>query len=118
MKALLDTQLSSAIAVLLRERGLDVDAVTERADIANDTPDPQLMAIAAGEGRALVTNNIQDFRPIAARRIQRGERHAGLILVPSTRRRTKAASVELADAIQAVMRASPDGLAQTERWLD
>ena len=118
MKALLDTQLSHAIALLLRGGGLDVDAVTERADIADDTPDAQLMAIAAGEDRAMITHNVQDFRPIAARRIQRGEGHAALILVPSTRRRTKAASAELADAIENVMRANPCGLAQTERWLD
>lgn len=118
MKALLDTQLSRAIAALLRERGLDVDAVTERADIPDDTPDAQLMVIAAGEDRALVTNNVQDFRPIAARAIQRGQQHAGLILVPSTRLRTKAASNALADAIEQVLRDNPDGLAQTERWLD
>jgi predicted nuclease of predicted toxin-antitoxin system len=118
VKALLDVQLSPAIAVLLRKRGLDVDAVSERADIPDDTRDARLMAIAADEERAVVTNNVKDFRPVAARRLQRGEAHAGLILVPSTRRRTKAASRSLADAIEAVMRANPGGLAQTERWLD
>jgi len=117
VKALLDAQLSHAIAELLRERGLDVDAVTTRADIAETFSDARIMEIAAGEDRAVVTNNIKDFRPIAARRLQRGLGHAGLILVPSTRRRIKAANAALAEEIGKVMRDDSDGLAGSERWL-
>ncbi len=117
MKALLDAQLSHDIAELLRARGLDVDAVTTRADIADDTSDARIMEIAAGENRAVVTNNLKDFRPIAARRLQRGHGHAGLILVPSARRRTKAVNPALADDIKRIMREAPGGLAGSERWL-
>lgn len=117
MKALLDAQLSHEIAVRLQQRGLDVDAVTTRDDIADNTSDARLMEIAAGEDRAVVTNNIKDFRPIAARRLQRGQGHAGLILVPSTRRRTKAANTSLADEIEKIVRANPGGLTGSERWL-
>ncbi len=117
MRALLDAQLSSEIAGALGDRGLDVEAVTTRDDIADNASDARIMEIAAGEQRAVVTNNVKDFRPIAARRLQRGQGHAGLILVPSTRRRTKAATTALADEIEAIMRANPDGLAGSERWL-
>jgi len=117
VKALLDVQLSREIATLLGERGLDVDAVTTRADIADNTSDAKLMEIAAGENRAVVTNNLKDFRPLAARRLQRGQGHAGLILVPSTRRRTKAANPALAEALEQIMRDHPGGLAGSERWL-
>jgi uncharacterized protein with PIN domain len=117
VNALLDAQLSHAIARLLRERGLDVDAVTTRDDIADNTSDAEIMEIAAAEGRVVVTNNIKDFRPIAARRLQRGQGHAGLILVPSARRRTKAANAALADEIEKILRGNPDGLAGSERWL-
>lgn len=117
MKALLDAQLSHAIAELLRERGLDVEAVTTRPDIADNTSDARIMEIAATEDWAVVTDNIKDFRPIAARRLQRGQGHAGLILMPSTRRRTKAANTALADEIEQIMLDNPDGLADSERWL-
>jgi len=117
VRALLDAQLSHEIGHLLRVRGLDVDAVTTRDDIADNAPDARIMDIAAGEDRAVITNNVKDLRPIAARRLQRGQGHGGLILVPSTRPRTKAASTALADEIETVMRANPGGLAGTERWL-
>ncbi len=117
MKALLDAQLSHEIARLLQARGLDVDAVTLRHDVADNASDARIMEVAAVEERAVVTNNIKDFRPIAARRVQRGQGHAGLMLVPSTRRRTKAANTALADAIELVMRTNPGRLGGRERWL-
>lgn len=117
MKALLDAQLSHEIARLARARGLDVEAVTSRKDIPDNASDARIMEIAATEDRAVVTNNIKDFRPIAARRQQRGQGHAGLILVPSTRRRTRAANVALVDEIERILRANPDGLAGSERWV-
>jgi uncharacterized protein with PIN domain len=117
VRALLDAQLSPEIARLLRERGLDVDAVTARPDIPDSASDADLMEFAAAEERVVVTNNIKDFRPIAARRLQRGQGHAGLILVPSSRRRTRADVAALAEAIEAVMRAHPDGIAGSERWI-
>lgn len=117
MKALLDAQLSPAIAGVLRERGFDVEAVVARSDIQDSTSDARIMDLAAVEDRAVVTNNIKDFRPIAARRLQTGQGHAGLILVPSTRRRSRAAITELAGDIARIMQTHPHGLAGTERWI-
>jgi hypothetical protein len=117
VKALLDAQLAHDIAELLQARGLDVDAVTSRADIADDTSDARIMEIAAGENRADVTNNLKDFRPIAARRLPQGHGHAGLILVPSTRRRNQGRESRAGDDIERIMREAPGGLAGSERWL-
>lgn len=102
---------------MLVQRGFDVDSVTHRADIPDNATDTQILEAAANEERAVITNNIKDFRPIAARRVQRGQGHGGLILVPSTRPRTKGANATLADAIERVMRENAAGLAGTERWL-
>lgn len=116
MKALLDEQLSSAIAAELRSRGLDVEAVTERPELVRKSDD-EIVACAALEGRAVVTNNVKDFRPIVAKRLLEGQSHGGLILLPARRSRTRAATVGLADRIEAIMRANPDGVADSERWV-
>ena len=87
MKALLDEQLSPQIAVLLREAGYDAVAVAERVDLVGSI-DSTILEVATGEGRAVVTNNIKDFRPLAAERLAQGRTHGGLILVPSTRTRS------------------------------
>jgi hypothetical protein len=116
VKVLLDEQLSGQIARLLRERGLDAEAVVERADLLQ-LPDLEIMAAALREERAVVSNNLQDFRPIAAQRIADGRGHAGLILLPSSRPRGRDATGALADAIEAVMRAHPQGIPSAEHWI-
>jgi predicted nuclease of predicted toxin-antitoxin system len=116
MRALLDEQLSSQIAVELRRRDRDVTAVSERRDLMGSS-DPRVMEAAAQEGRAVITNNVKDFRPLAAQRLAAGRGHPGLILVPSTRSRRLAAVTTLADGIEALMTENPDGIADSERWL-
>lgn len=116
MRALLDEQLSSEIAVELRSRGLDVEAVGER-EAMKGLRDEQVLEVASGEGRAGVTNNVKDYRPIAARRLTRGHGHAGLILLPAARSRSRAAFHALADAVERIMRANPDGLDDSECWV-
>ena len=65
----------------------------------------------------MITNNIRDFRPIAAQQLALGKGHAGLILLPSTRTRNRAAIGRLADAIEAIMGANPTGIHGSERWI-
>jgi predicted nuclease of predicted toxin-antitoxin system len=105
VRAILDEQLSPQIAVLLRQTGYDVDAVAGREDLAGRS-DRIIFEVACGEGRAVVTNNIKDFRPLA-----------GLILLPSTRTRTRNAIAAVAAAIENVLRDHPDGLSGSERWI-
>jgi predicted nuclease of predicted toxin-antitoxin system len=116
VKALLDEQLSPQIAVLLRQAGLDVEAVGDRPDLIGRS-DMFIFEVACSEDRAVITNNIKDFRPLAAQWLAQGRIHAGLILLPSARTRTRAAITMLADRIASVLRDNPGGLASSERWI-
>ncbi len=116
MKALLDEQLSPQIAALLRQRGYDILSVADRTDLAGRS-DRIILEVASSELRAVVTNNIKDFRPLAADRLARGQAHGGLILLPSSRTRTRAAVTALADAIESVLRQHPHGLSSSELWI-
>lgn len=62
-------------------------------------------------------SNIKDFRPLAAEWLAQGRVHAGLILLPSTRTRTRHAIAAVAAAIENVLRGHPDGLSGSERWI-
>jgi hypothetical protein len=116
VKTLLDEQLSPLIARLLRERGLDVVAAAERSDLV-EASDREIMETATREQRAVVTNDIKDFRPIAAERLTDGRGHAGLILLPASRSRSRDATGMLADAIEVLMRAHPGGIVGSEHWI-
>ncbi len=116
MRTILDEQLSPQIAMLLRKVGYDVDAVADREDLVGRS-DRIILEVACREGRAVVTNNIKDFRPLAAEYLAQGRVHAGLILLPSRRTRTRNAIAAVAGAIENVLRDHPDGLSGSERWI-
>ncbi len=116
MKALLDEHLSPQIAALLREARFDVVAVADRDDLVACN-DRVVFETAAAEDRAVVTNNIKDFRPLAAEWLATGRSHPGLILLPSARARTRAAVRALGAAVHAVLSAHPDGIADSEVWI-
>jgi len=116
VKALLDEQLSAQIAVPLRRIGHDVQAVTERPDLMGRS-DRIIFEVASSEGRAVITNNVKDFRPLAAEWLSQGRVHAGLILLPAARTRTRGAIAVLADRISTVLRDNPDGLSGSEHWI-
>jgi predicted nuclease of predicted toxin-antitoxin system len=80
LRLLLDEMDPSAVAEQLRHRGYDVSAVTERSDLRS-LDDPALFGLAQQERRAIVTENIADFIPLADAADQRGQRHQGLILI-------------------------------------
>lgn len=80
MRILLDEMYPSQIAEHLRERGHDALAVVERMDLRRQ-PDRQVFAAAQRERRAVVTENIRDFAPLAGEFDGRAEPHHGLILV-------------------------------------
>jgi hypothetical protein len=116
VKVLLDEHFSPAVASLLRERGMDAKGVVERPDLIGKA-DREVLDSANREGRAVVTNNIKDFRAIAAESLTDGRGHAGVVLVPGRRRRRRADTGRLADAIEAVMREHPSGISGSERWI-
>ncbi len=68
--------------MLLRQRSYDVVAVSDRADLVGRS-DMTILETASSELRAVVTNNIKDFRPLAAEGLARGQSHGGVVLPPS-----------------------------------
>lgn len=118
MKLLLDEMLSPAIARELRERGHDVEAVAghpERAAL----PDPEIMELARAGHRAVVTNNLRDYRPLHNEAIAPGgPGHFGMIFMPNGYRRTKADMGRIIAALEATLKQYPgdDDLANGEAW--
>ncbi|HVC23901.1 MAG TPA: DUF5615 family PIN-like protein [Candidatus Dormibacteraeota bacterium] len=83
MRLLLDEQLSPEIAEQLQLRGHDVLSVAEAGLRGHD--DAALLIWASGQERAVVTNNIRDFRPLHANYLSASTTHYGIILLPSTK---------------------------------
>jgi hypothetical protein len=65
----------------------------------------------------VITNNVKDFRPLAAERLARGQGHGGLILLAAKRTRTRAHVAAIANSIETVLRDNPDGIESSERWI-
>jgi hypothetical protein len=82
LKLLLDEHLSPEIARQLRERGHDVVAVGERADLRGRS-DRVHFASLPDEQRAIVTRDLADFRPLLAEALRRGSSSYGLVCVPA-----------------------------------
>jgi hypothetical protein len=77
---LLDEMLSDTMALQLRAKGHDAQAVVADPALVA-LPDDQILAHATSARRALVTANIKDFIPLDAAYRAAGHDHAGLILV-------------------------------------
>jgi hypothetical protein len=82
VRFLLDEMLSPEIARQLRGRGLDAEAVAARPDLVGRADD-HVLAVAATEGRCLVTANIADFAALDASWRADAREHAGVLLVAS-----------------------------------
>src|SRR6266699_3840759 len=81
LRLLLDEQLSPTVAEQLKARGHDVASAAE-AGLAG-VADGQVLSWAAGDRRAVVTNNIKDFRPLHADHLKMSATHYGIVLVPT-----------------------------------
>lgn len=73
-----DRHVIGRLADDLRAQGYDV-LRTEEAGLDTATDEEQL-ALAAREGRALLTFNIRDFAPLHATWQAAGRRHAGIVV--------------------------------------
>jgi Domain of unknown function (DUF5615) len=78
VKLMLDEHYSPEIARQLRTRSHDVVAVAERADLVG-LGDDELLGQMAKEHRAIMTNNVKDFMPLATSAAQRADHHYGIL---------------------------------------
>lgn len=119
MKLLLDEMPTPAIARELRARGHDVEAVAGSPD-REALSDPEVMTIARAEHRAVVTNNLRDYRPLHHEAIvPGGPGHFGMIFIPGSYRRTRADTGRIVAALEAKLALYPGerDLANGEAWL-
>jgi predicted nuclease of predicted toxin-antitoxin system len=114
LKLLLDEMYPSLIARELRARGHDVVSVHESP--GSGTLDEQVLDHARAEGRAVVTENVRDYRPLAEALLVAGESHAGLVFTTEKRwpRRDPGA---LITALEAMLASTPGQPIDTELWL-
>ena len=118
MKLLLDEHYADDIAVQLRASGHDAVTVSELGLTGAD--DASLLAVAASEGRALLTNNARDFLPLIGRWATSGDDHFGLLLTSdASMPRARNTIGRFVEALAALMAAHPDprGLVNQVRWL-
>ena len=119
MKLLLDEHYSPAIARQLRTRGHDVVAVAERADLVS-LSDDDLLRRMAQERRAIMTNNVKDFMPLANRAAQGDDDHYGLLFTSdkSMPRRSDAIG-RVVNALEAFLQRhqSEDSYRNQVQWL-
>jgi hypothetical protein len=119
VRLLLDEMLSPVIARELRARGHDVHAVAGHPE-REALSDPDVLALARAERRAIVTNNIRDFRPLHVEAVlPGGPGHYGMIFMPGTYRRTKNDIGRIVAALEAKLGQYPgeEDLVNAEEWL-
>ncbi|MGI8461503.1 MAG: DUF5615 family PIN-like protein [Solirubrobacterales bacterium] len=118
MRLLLDEHYSLEIALTLRDRGHDVTAALEAG--LSGCSDEDLLAAAAGELRALLTNNARHFVPLARRWAAAGRQHYGLLFTSDeSMPRSKGTIGRYVDTLEALLREHPDDAALVDqaRWL-
>ncbi len=78
MKLLLDEMHAPSVAVELTGEDFDVVSVAAQTELRGMS-DEELLAYAAHEQQALVTENVADFMPLATRWVDEHRTHSGLI---------------------------------------
>jgi predicted nuclease of predicted toxin-antitoxin system len=118
LRLVLDEHLSPVIARSLRQRDHDVVSVTEVN--LGGAADSVVLAWAIQVGRAVVTADIEDYRPLHHTSVAHGQQTAGLVLLSSTRfLPARSAFGILIEALDAFLASHPGqhDLACLEHWL-
>ena len=118
MRLLVDEHYSPSIAQRLRARGHDAKAVAGQLALAG-LSDWRLIAAAREESRALLTENVGDFLPIAAELARTGTPHGGIILANGRRfPRSRDGTGRLVEALHDLLTTHPeDAFADRIVWL-
>jgi predicted nuclease of predicted toxin-antitoxin system len=84
MRILLDAHISGrTVGKALVEGSHDVRALDSEVELEG-LSDPEVLKLAAAEGRVLVTANVRDFEPILREWVGESRSHVGVILVPTS----------------------------------
>lgn len=97
--------LSWRIAEQLSSHGHDVAALSGD-DVREDLDDPAVLVLAASEGRALVSCNLDHLLSIDREWRSKGKEHAGIVLVPPSL--PNSAIGEIVKALEALLAAHPE----------
>ena len=107
MKLLLDEMLSPDIADILRGRGHDVQAIAASAHA--ELSDAEVLELARVQERAVVTNNVRDFRQLHISAVSPGgPGHYGVVFIAGKFRRAKADIGRIADALEDKLSSTQD----------
>lgn len=107
LRLLLDAHFSPEIAHRLRDLGHDVVTVSERPELMA-RPDRVHFASAPEQRRAIVTQDLGDFRPLLAQAMSAGSKTYGLVCVSARVRLRRGALGPLSSALDALLEADPD----------
>ena len=118
VRLLLDVHHSRFAAEQLRAGGHDVTAAADDPVLAS-LPDEELLRTAAGDGRALVTENAKDFDRIVRAWSTTGEHHAGVIFTSPLRyrRASRAYPGNLITALRSLLSETPADRTDLIHWL-
>jgi predicted nuclease of predicted toxin-antitoxin system len=118
VKLLLDEHHSPKVAAQLVKAGFDVVAASSQENTRNIV-DEELLTAAAADNRAIVTENIADFIPLAARWAADRRAHSGIILTHPERfnRRRSSYPGSLVRALKAFLNDPPQSGDSWVWWL-
>ena len=118
VRLLLDVHHSRFAAEELRAAGHDVTAAADDPVLAS-LPDEELLRAAAGDDRALVTENAKDFDRIVRAWPTTGEHHAGVIFTSPLRyrRASRAYPANLVAGLLAFLAEAPADQTDLTHWL-
>jgi predicted nuclease of predicted toxin-antitoxin system len=111
MKLLLDEMYTPTIAEQLRARGHDAASIHDpEYRMLEGEPDAEVWAAAIAEDRALVSENVQDFRRIEANALAHAQPVARLIFTTNRQfpRGDPTTLGRLVSALDALLAAEPD----------
>jgi predicted nuclease of predicted toxin-antitoxin system len=106
VKLLLDEHLSPEIARQLRSRGHDALAVKARPELIGRSDRVHLASMPA-QRRAIVTQDLGDFRPLLAEAMRAGTKTYGLVCVPARLSLSRQTSGLVVDALDRLLREHP-----------
>ncbi len=106
VRLLLDEHFSAEIARQLRARGHDVLAVKERPELIGRA-DRVHFATMSEQRRAIVTQDLGDFRPLLAQAMRAERKTYGLVCVPTRVSLSRGSIGLLVDALEDLLRQHP-----------